>query len=322
MSFNSHPLRPISQDDIDTYARDGVVCLRNVFDRDWADLLRPLVERIMIKKEDFGLLPTFPNRYMTRRIPEFRRFVLESPLGEACARTLRSKQIRFFFDEIFAKTPRSESKTVWHNDRMGWPVNGVMVPSLWIPLTPITKANSLECIAGSFKNDARYWLFSSNARKMIQPPDRVSHPDGEALRADPRVRFLTWDMAPGDMLVVHPWCLHYSSGNPTDSWRMAVSVRVFGDDITWDPRPDCVNLAGVSLDEMIQGEKPAGPLFPVMWSEDGARDTDQNFPWGFATTWSKDLDAAKVHDRNQFVNTEYVKQERGGPSKVDVTSFV
>ena len=28
MPFNTSPLRPISQDDIDTYARDGVVCLR------------------------------------------------------------------------------------------------------------------------------------------------------------------------------------------------------------------------------------------------------------------------------------------------------
>ncbi|MBM3513086.1 MAG: phytanoyl-CoA dioxygenase family protein [Alphaproteobacteria bacterium] len=322
MAFNRHPLRPISQDDIDTYARDGVVCLRQVFDPDWIELLKPFAERILIKKEDFGLLPTFPNRYMTRRIAEYRRFMLESPLGEAAGQVMKSKQIRFFFDEFFAKTPRSESKTVWHNDRMGWPVAGKMVPSLWIPFTPIVKANSLECIAKSFKLDARYWLFSSNARKMIQPPDRVSHPDGDALRADPRVQFLTWDMEPGDMLIVHPWCLHYSSGNPTDHWRIAMSVRVFGDDIVWNPRPDCVNLAGVSFDEMIEGEKPAGPLFPLMWSDDGARDTDAELPWGFATTWSKGLDPAKVRDRDQFVNTEYVKKERGGPSKVDAAAFV
>ena len=94
-------------------------------------------------------------------------------------------------------------------------------------------------------------------------------------------------MEPGDLLVVHPWALHYSAGNPTDDWRIAVSVRLFGDDIRWAPRPDCVNLAGVSLDEMIDGDRPEGQLFPLLWSEDGRRDDDRDYPRGFATTWSK-----------------------------------
>jgi hypothetical protein len=288
MPFNSSPLRPISQDDVDTYARDGVVCLRRVFDPDWLLSLLPVTMRLLVDKEDFGLLPTYPGRYMSRTIPEFRRFVFESPVAEAAARTLRSKAVRFFFDEIFAKAPQSGEKTIWHTDRMGWPVSGCMVPSLWIPLTPIVEENSLEVIAGSQTQDVRYWLFSPNARKMIKPDDRVSHPDCEPLRADPNVRFLRWRMDVGDMLVVHPWALHYSHGNPTDGWRVALSVRVFGDDIRWDPRPDCVNLAGVSFDEMIQGDVPQGPLFPVLWSEDGRRDGDAEFPRGFATRWSRE----------------------------------
>jgi hypothetical protein len=288
MPFNDRPLRPISASDADTYARDGVVCLRQVFDPEWLQSLLPVTMRLLVDKEDFGLLPTYPGRYKSRTIPEFRRFVFESPVAEAAARTLRSREVRFFFDEIFAKAPRSGEKTIWHTDRMGWPVAGHMVPSLWIPVTPIVEQNSLEVIAGSQTQDVRYWLFSPNARKMIKPSDRVSHPDCEPLRQDPNVRFLRWTMDVGDMLVVHPWALHYSHGNPTDGWRVALSVRVFGDDIRWDPRPDCVNLAGVSFDEMIQGEKPQGALFPLLWSEDGRRDGDALFPRGFATTWTRE----------------------------------
>ncbi|MEL7030416.1 MAG: hypothetical protein AAGL49_14680, partial [Pseudomonadota bacterium] len=84
-----------------------------------------------------------------------------------------------------------------------------------------------------------------------------------------------------------PWTLHYSAGNTSDDWRIAVSIRVFGDDIRWAPRPDCVNLAGVSFDEMIEGEKPAGSHFPLLWSEDGRRDGDAHYPRGFATSWSE-----------------------------------
>jgi ectoine hydroxylase-related dioxygenase (phytanoyl-CoA dioxygenase family) len=287
MGFERELPRPITEEEINTYKTDGVVCLRQVLQHDWIDMLRPAAERITVEQEDVGLLPSYPGRYMARTVEEFRRFVFESPLAEAGARVMGSQQVRFFFDELFVKKPQSDEKTIWHTDRMGWPVSGGMVPSLWVPLTSITHGNSLECIPGSHTQDVRYWLFSPNARHMEMPADRVPHPDGDALRADPNNRFLTWEMEPGDVLVVHPWLLHYSHGNPTDGWRIAVAVRMFGDDIRWQPRPDCVNLAGISFDEMLEGEKPAGPLFPVLWSEDGTRDGDADYPRGFATTWSR-----------------------------------
>jgi ectoine hydroxylase-related dioxygenase (phytanoyl-CoA dioxygenase family) len=296
MPLNDTPLRPISDADIATYQRDGVVCLRQVLHRDWIDAMLPMARRLLVDQEDFGLLPTYPGRYMSRTIPAFRDLVFCSAIAEAAGRTMGSDEIRFFFDEIFAKKPQSDEKTIWHCDRMGWPVSGKMVPSIWVPLTPITQANSLECIAGSQVEDVPYWLFSPNARKMIKPADRVAHPDGEAMRADPDKRFLRWDMEPGDMLLIHPWTLHYSHGNPTDDWRIAISIRVFGDDIRWAPRPDCVNLAGVSFDEMLEGERPCGDLFPLLWSAEGRRDNDTRFPRGFATSWT----GARRDDVNEY----------------------
>lgn len=321
MPLNTKPIREITQDDIDTYHRDGVVCLRQVFDPEWAEMLDPIARRVIIDKEDVGLLPTIPGRYMARRIPEYRKLIFESPLAEAAGRVMQSKEIRFFFDEFFAKPPQSDAKTLWHCDRMGWPTEGKMVPSIWIPLTPIVKANSLECIAGSHTQDVKYWLFSPNARKMIKPDDRASHPDCEPLRDNPNTTFLAWDMDPGDMLVIHPWTLHYSAGNPTDDWRIAVSVRVFGDDIRWAPRPDCLNIAGASFDEMIEGEKPGGPLFPLLWSEDGRYDGDAEYPRGFATSWSQQ----EMKGVNEYKTFKSLKEKEDDgqlgkrqPAKVDV----
>ena len=265
MPFNKHPIQAVTAEHREAYARDGVVCLRQVFDADWIESLIEPAKRICIDKEDVGLLPSLPGRYMARVVPEYRRFVFESPVAEASGQVMGSKEVRFFFDEFFAKPPQSDAKTIWHTDRMGWPTIGKMVPSLWVPLTPITKANSLEVVLGSHTEDKKYWLFSPNARQMIRPPDRLPHPDCEPLRDDPETTIMSWDMDPGDMLIVHPWTLHYSGGNPIDDWRIAVSLRVFGDDIRWAPRPDCVNLAGVSFDEMIEGERPAGSHFPLLW---------------------------------------------------------
>ncbi len=277
--------REITQDEIETYARDGVVCLRQAFDPAWAEKLLPVAKRITVDHEDVGLLPTYPGRYMSRTVQEFRDFIFQSSMAEAAARVIGSETAAFFFDEMFAKAPNSTDATIWHCDRMGWPTSGVMVPSIWIPLSSISKENCLECIAESQHQDVPYWLFSPNARQMIKPDDRVSHPDGDKLRADPDNKFLQWDMEPGDMLVLHPWTLHYSHGNTDDDWRIALSIRIFGDDIRWKPRPDCLNIAGVSFDEMIEGEIPGGTLFPRLWASDGSRDGDEHYPRGFATQW-------------------------------------
>jgi len=287
MARNTSLQNTVTDADISAYKRDGVVCLRGILNEDWVKSIEPIARRLIIDKEDFGLLPAIPGRYMARCIPEFRDMIFKSPIAEACGELMESKEVRFFFDEIFAKPPESDAKTIWHCDRMGWPVTGSMVPSLWIPFTPVTNENSLECIAGSHTQDVPYWLFSPNARQMIKPDDRAAHPDCESLRGDGKTQFLSWEMNPGDMLVVHPWTLHYSSGNSANDWRIAASIRVFGDDIRWAPRPDCVNIAGVSFDEMPEGEKPQGSHFPLLWSRDGRRDGDANYPTGFATTWSK-----------------------------------
>lgn len=302
MSLNSQPLHPIGANERKTYQQEGAVCLRGVFASDWIEQLLPIARRVVIDKEDFGLLPTMPGRYLSRTIPEFRQFVFESPLAEAAARAIGSSSAKFFFEEIFAKPPRSESKTIWHTDKMGWPVVGEMVPSLWLPLGPVSKENSLEFIVGSHRRHTPHWLFSPNARQMIRPPDRTPHPDEAALRADPDNEFKSYSMEPGDLLVVHPNTLHYSHGNTSDDWRIAISTRIFGDDIRWKPRPDCVNLAGVSFDEMIEGEAPAGPLFPILWSEDGYRDGDDKFPRGFATVWSATQRRDDVNEDKLFAS--------------------
>ena len=66
MSFNKTPSRIITQEDKDTYLRDGVVCLRNVFDPAWIESLVPMAKKITVDEEDVGLLPSAPGRYMSR----------------------------------------------------------------------------------------------------------------------------------------------------------------------------------------------------------------------------------------------------------------
>ncbi|MEM9877998.1 MAG: phytanoyl-CoA dioxygenase family protein [Pseudomonadota bacterium] len=301
MPFNKEPLRPVTDAEREAYTRDGVVLLRDVFDPEWLESLVPSAKKIAIDGEDLGLLPSVPGRYMSRVLPEYRRFIFESPMAQAAAQAIGSSKATFYFEEFFAKPPKSDSKTIWHCDRMGWPVSGEMIPSLWIPLHDCKAENTLEVILGSHTQKVPYWLFGPNARKMIKPDDRMPHPNEEKLRADPSNVFKQWDMNIGDMLVLHPRVLHYSSGNSADTWRIAISARIFGDDVRWAPSPECINLAGVSFDEMVPGEAPQGPCLPLLWSEDGARDGDSEYPKGFSTRWSS--------ERQDNVNEDALFQE-------------
>lgn len=313
--MNRRPLRPISDEDIKAYRRDGAVCLRQVFDRDWIDMLEPITRRMVVDKEDFGLLPHRPVNFMSRKIQAFRELIFNSPMGEACGLTMQSKEVRFLFDQIFAKEPHSTSPTVWHNDRAGWPVVGKMIPSFWMPLTPIVKANCLEVIAGSHRSDVLYWNSTANSRQMVKPEGRANIPDGESVRGNPNYTFLSWDMEPGDVILVHPWALHYSSGNPTDDWRIAVSIRPLGDDIRWDPRPECVNMAGISFDEMIPGEKPDGRMVPLIWSEDGRKDDTSEYQRGFATRWGPDT-RDRLEATVKSISYDEFARKHGGLSTV------
>jgi hypothetical protein len=68
MALNRSPLEPITQEHIDTYRRDGVVCLRRVCNAEWIERLLPLATRLAANKEDFGLLPSYPGPRARLRI--------------------------------------------------------------------------------------------------------------------------------------------------------------------------------------------------------------------------------------------------------------
>lgn len=287
--MNRKPLRPVTSEDRETYARDGAVCLRGVFDQEWVTLLRSAalthVENVRrqaaVRDQAAGerlewalgrarkvhKSPVF--KHLWHHIPAFRRYVFDSPAAQLTAEVLGSKSARFFFDELFYKEAGTATPTKWHTDQPGWPVTGYMTPSTWMPLGAVDAQSGLEVIAGSHRSPKPYWNQTNNSVKMIKPEDRLEYPDVESWRSNPDVTFLSWNMEPGDLLIVHPCALHASRGNAGAAPRIALSTRWFGDDITWSPRPECVNTRGISFDEMVEGERPSGPLFPMVWSQDG-----------------------------------------------------
>jgi len=264
--------RPITEDEIATYERDGVLLLRGLFDRDWVTRMRDATLRLMEK-------PRHPRReltpqdnpgrffmcvYMWRIDPDFRAFVFESPAAEIAAALMRSSRVNFFYDHLFVKEPGTLEPTHWHNDLPFWPVLGEQITSIWIALTPATEENSgLEYVRGSHKWRKWYKAITPSRDAHYAATELEECPNFSTLRD--RYDVVSWSMEPGDILVHHPLTAHGAPGNASLSERrIGLATRWTGDDAMYDPRPATLPLAGDP--GLAKGDPLGGPEFPeVPW---------------------------------------------------------
>ena len=153
------PAPPVTARDVETYERDGVVCLRGVFAPRWLDVLAAGIEQDMRAPGPLHTIQqsaTDPGFFLTdfcmaQRIPEFREFLFDSPAAEDAARVMGSRRSNFFYDAIWVKEPGTPKRTRWHQDQPFYPIDGRQMSVCWTPLDPVTKDTCLELIRGSHR---------------------------------------------------------------------------------------------------------------------------------------------------------------------------
>jgi ectoine hydroxylase-related dioxygenase (phytanoyl-CoA dioxygenase family) len=212
--------------------------------------------------------PDEPGRFVEdfccwRENPAYRRFIFESGLGEIAAGLMASRTARLFHDHMLTKEAGTLASTPWHQDQPYYNVEGRQTVSFWIPVDPVSRAASLEFVAGSHLGP---WLMPRSFRdaqaRWFPEGSLADLPDIEADRAS--FPILGWALEPGDVVAFHMLSLHSAGG--ADRRRRVFSLRFLGDDAVHAPRawttsPDFPGL---------EAELPAGapmdhPLFPIVW---------------------------------------------------------
>jgi ectoine hydroxylase-related dioxygenase (phytanoyl-CoA dioxygenase family) len=252
MSYQSPELASqpatVGQADVEQFWRDGAICLRGVFSQQWIELLREATDDAIANPGPLAMDASkskdkrfFIELGLWSRMPTVRRFIYESPAAEIARSLLRTHKLNLFFDQLFVKEPGAVEPTPWHQDQPYWTVAGRQVLSLWIPMDPVTlSSGGIEYVRGSHEWNRRFHPVAfgpSTAKvdKLLSALDGDDIPDIDADRS--RHDFLSWDMAPGDVLVHQAMTIHGASGNGSlTQRRRAYSVRWTGDDATWDPR--------------------------------------------------------------------------------------
>ncbi|MBL8376396.1 MAG: phytanoyl-CoA dioxygenase family protein [Burkholderiales bacterium] len=281
--MNKQPLRPITAADRADFERDGVVCLRGMFDFEWLERMRravdhamdaehPLARRREVTKALGGKTGrSHINTFVWAWNDDFRDWVLNSPCAEIAARIMGVDEVRFFYDQVFVKEPNTAERTDWHHDLPFWPMRGNDIVSVWVALTDVDSTNSqLEYIAGSHKW-GKFYAAAIPDKDPRFKSELEPCPDFSTRRDDPTLRFLRWDMQAGDCLVHHPLTVHGSDGNfSLQRRRVAISTRYMGPDARWDPRPAVMAITGDP--QLEPGAYPADDrVFPVAWRSSAAR---------------------------------------------------
>ncbi|MHB8287299.1 MAG: phytanoyl-CoA dioxygenase family protein, partial [Caulobacteraceae bacterium] len=248
--MNRHPLNPITAQHIEDYRRDGVVCLRQMFDSEWIEKLKEARDAAVAAPNDFG--STGPSHgamtsvaHLWRKPGAFRDFALNSPVGEVVGRVIEADTIQMFHDHLFHKPPQSPAIMQWHADHV-WPFTGSMIPNIWVALTPVNKENGrIEFVAGYHKH-----CMENNLRFGPAGDGTFTFPKFEEERNNPDFpfKFVTWDLEPGDAVLFHVDIPHYSTGNDSETLsRSGLAVRVIGNDSYWCPREGLMPVPGIDL---------------------------------------------------------------------------
>ncbi len=264
--MGSGALRDLTDDEVASFERDGVVCCPAVIPEVWLERVGAAIERNLAAPSAVGEFISLPERgylndiFMWLTDDDYRAFVLESPAAALARRVLGSDGVTFFYDQVFVKEAGAEVPTPWHHDLTFWPVVGDQVCSIWMPLDPVTRESSgLEYVRGSHRWPNRYKAITPDHNAFMVDPALEDPPDVDADRT--AYDLVSWPMEPGDVLIFHPLIVHGSSGNEHGSRRRrALATRWFGDGVRYDPRPATMPLPP---DHGLEpGDAFGGPMFP------------------------------------------------------------
>ena len=277
--------RPITDEEVATYHRDGVVLLRTMFDRRWIDVLNEGLNtqlaaptpRARVWDRDSDGRTMFWDSQAWLGVEEYQRFVFESPAAEIAGRMMRASEVNFFFDAVFVRSPGTQFTTPWHQDEPYWSIEGYDSCTIWMPLVPVTAESSLAFVPGSHTaaptwkhynfgdlnpdNHANVDQVDFSTKSQDEVPDIDADPDSFGV--------VSWAMETGDCVVFNGRTMHGGSGKlDSDAPLRVFTSKWLGDDahvVFRDVGMDPDHSAIMTEYGLAPGDRPGTDLYPRVW---------------------------------------------------------
>lgn len=263
----------VTDADIGAFQSDGAVCLRQLLRPDQIELLRAGIEANLAQPSPRAKVASGaddPGRFIEdfcnwQYNEYYRRFIFESSLAQAAGQLMHSRTVRLYHDHMLTKEPGTRQRTPWHQDQPYYNIEGRSNLSMWIPVDAVSRAATLEFVAGSHLGP---WLmprtFLDQQAKWFPEGSLAELPDIDTNRV--AYRILGWALQPGDVVCFQMLTLHAAGGVDGTERRRVFSVRFLGDDITHAPRPWRTSPEFPGLVDVLPAGAPMDhPLFPMLW---------------------------------------------------------
>lgn len=263
----------VDRETVETFRRDGAVCVRGLLGPALLDVARRAVEAVLAAPSELAIVasrPDDPGRFIEdfcnwRRIPALQELARGSPAAAAAGELMGATVVRLFHDHVLVKEPGTRQRTPWHQDLPYYNVEGTQCCSMWLPVDPVSRRSTLEFVAGSHRGP--WYLprtFLEGRARWFPEGSLPELPDLDAL--GDAVRIVGWELQPGDAVFFHALTLHVAGGVEGPGRRRALSLRFLGDDAVHAPRPWRTSPPFPGLDRELPAGAPMDhPLFPVLW---------------------------------------------------------
>jgi ectoine hydroxylase-related dioxygenase (phytanoyl-CoA dioxygenase family) len=251
----------ISRQNIDRFAHDGFVVVRDVFSRDEMSRFLAAVDEAVSQRADRPLPMTERDAY-DRMFTQYynlwesslvvRALTFEPRLAGIASALLGVPAIRVYCDQSFYKDPGS-SETGVHQDYRLLSIEETQTVTAWIPLEGCNlEMGPLGYLPGSHR------LGRVTNLDLLLGKDGLDSCELQAQLANPT--FV--ELAPGSVAFHHVLTYHLSLPNRSNRTRKAFAITYFADGST---RGTSWPHASVDRANIAVGERIEGPATPLVW---------------------------------------------------------
>jgi hypothetical protein len=252
----------ITEEQIRTLEKDGVVHISGVFDDEWIDYLRKATA-YQVEEPHFWAFAGTASKlydYIQRNVWQtnraFSSFYYHSAMGHVLAQCGRTDEIRISTDLLMVN-PNKGFK--WHQDNQNGPINWDEGLRFWITMDETPKEYGAPVyLKGSHNNEA--------------VDDQAVFVDIEqAGLEDYKNKKLEFRTMPGDMLIWHPRTIHKVDGPEDGIWttyrRVLGGTVAKGGALYHDKRGSGGVLSDLGKHSLVDGQKLSSPYFPIVYPE-------------------------------------------------------
>jgi ectoine hydroxylase-related dioxygenase (phytanoyl-CoA dioxygenase family) len=263
-----------SNEQVESFRRDGHVCIRGLAQRFEIDAYRPELMRVartqrlenrpLDERDTYGqaFLQMFNLWMLDERVA---RFVLAPRFARVAAELMEVDGVRIYHDQALVKEPGG-GYTPWHQDQGYWPLDTTDTITMWMPLVDIpAEVGSMTFGSGSHHSgDINAGAISDRSHDVIA---RLLEQDG--------VETATYGaMERGDATFHAGWTLHSAGANASELEREVMTIIYVADgthvtEPSAQQRLDLGWLGGAKPGQLVESA-----MNPLVWPTDQSKSSN------------------------------------------------